>query len=343
MMDFLKNNRLFSFSYGDKNFRDCPMETKISENGDSIVFEYLLPDGLKVTNTAKKYEKFNAYEWVLSFENTGSIPTQIIHDLNDSDVTLPFAHDERKTPSAYIRDPKNNMKIYSYSGSMWETNEFYCDIDKYYSNEYINHIYPGDTKIHKTAGGRSSQGKAPYFNIHRQGRGVIFAIGWTGQWMCTIYRGEDDVNIKTKIEDTHFYLLPGEKIRTSSFVMMPYEGSYIDSQNKWRRLVKEHFSLIGRPGRAQTLPFCAGIWGGMPSGAVIKRVNAIKENKLPFEYIWMDAGWYGDATRECIDEFEGDWGGTHRELEGKYYLSPRPVAGGPKGNQGCRSEIFALA
>jgi len=28
---------------------------------------------------------------------------------------------------------------------------------------------------------------------------------------------------------------------------------------------------------------------------------------LPFEYIWMDAGWYGADTAPSPDEFEGDW------------------------------------
>ena len=38
------------------------------------------------------------------------------------------------------------------------------------------------------------------------------------------------------------------------------------------------------------------------------RIETIKKNALPFEYIWMDAGWYGIDTKPTPDEFEGDWG-----------------------------------
>lgn len=38
------------------------------------------------------------------------------------------------------------------------------------------------------------------------------------------------------------------------------------------------------------------------------RIETIKKNALPFEYIWMDAGWYGIDTKPTPDEYEGDWG-----------------------------------
>ena len=28
---------------------------------------------------------------------------------------------------------------------------------------------------------------------------------------------------------------------------------------------------------------------------------------LPFEYIWIDAGWYGTSTEDCPNDYEGDW------------------------------------
>ena len=88
---------------------------------------------------------------------------------------------------------------------------------------------------------------------------------------------------------------------------MPYIGDVITSQNKWRRLVKEHFSLIGSEGREKYGPLCAGIWGGMTTETVLDRIEKIKKNNLPYEYIWMDAGWYGEETNPSPDEFEGDW------------------------------------
>ncbi len=100
----------------------------------------------------------------------------------------------------------------------------------------------------------------------------------------------------------------GERFRTSSFVIMEYDGDFSDGQNKWRRLVKSHFSLIGKEGRPDSAPFCAGIWGGMNTSSALERIETIKRERLPFEYIWMDAGWYGgDEVGASPDEYEGDW------------------------------------
>lgn len=45
----------------------------------------------------------------------------------------------------------------------------------------------------------------------------------------------------------------------------------------------------------------------MTSDSVLERIDAIKENDLPFEYIWMDAGWYGiDKERNYkFTDFDG--------------------------------------
>lgn len=45
----------------------------------------------------------------------------------------------------------------------------------------------------------------------------------------------------------------------------------------------------------------------MSSKEVIERIEKIRDERLPFEYVWMDAGWYGEDTKPTPDEFEGDW------------------------------------
>ncbi len=300
-------NKRFSFLYDKKDIFLYDLDFTVKENGNEKIFEYATDDGLKITHILKSYDKYDAVEWVTWFENTSNEPSKILKEIYDCDVEIPFEHDDELNWCAYIPESDKDMKIYSPLGSTWEKKEFYCDVDAFEGNRYINHIYPNQTKTYKTSGGRSSQALAPFFNIHRQNKGVVFAIGWTGQWTCNIKRTNDSVNIKSGIEDAEFYLQPGEKIRTSSSVLMQYEGSFVDSQNKWRRLVKEYFSLIGKKGRGNHGPLCAGVWGGMSTKSVLERIEKIKKEKLPFEYIWMDAGWYGVSDKPSPDEFEGDW------------------------------------
>ncbi len=304
-MNFATDGKRFSFLYDGRDMSD--IRKTVTENQEETVFEYFTEDGLKVTNICRKLSEFDACQWVTWYENTGTQPSKMLTDILDADISIPFEHDEPLGWVAYQPDPDKDMKIIAPTGSTWEKNEFYCDVDNLVSNIYVNHIYPNDVKTYKTSGGRSSQAMAPFFNITRQNKGVFLAIGWTGQWNCTIARKSDSVEIKAGIEDAAFYLMPGEKIRTASIVLMEYECDIAQAHNKWRRLLKNHFSLIGKAGRDTAGPLCCGLWGGMKSSAMIERIRLVKENKLPYEYLWVDAGWYGQFTQDSLDEFQGDW------------------------------------
>lgn len=306
-MEFLKNNKRFSFKYENENAWNSNYTSEEKQNGNELITTYTFERGLKITNIAKKYDDFGAYEWVNYIENTSDKPTGIISELWDCDCLLPMAYEEIVKYKSENPDRKKATKIYAPNGSIWSAKEFYCEVDLLEYTERQNHITVGKTKKYSNFGGRSSDGSAPFFNVEKEGNGYIFAIGWTGQWNCEITRNSDGVRIKTKIEDTNFYLLPKEKFRTSSIVIMPYEGGAVNGHNKWRRLVKKHFSLIGQEGRDKYAPLCANMWGGLTSEKVLERIECINKNALPFEYIWMDAGWYGIDTKPTPDEFEGDW------------------------------------
>lgn len=91
-MEFLKNNRRLDFLYGDKPFKELSCEKQQTQAGNVLTTVYILPDGLKITNVAIKYE--NAYQWVNYWENTGAAPTEIISDLWDCKITLPLPHED---------------------------------------------------------------------------------------------------------------------------------------------------------------------------------------------------------------------------------------------------------
>lgn len=307
MMDFLEQDRKFDFCYGEIPFRDCSFTVTKSEEGNTVTTVYLFSDGLKVTNITKKYEEFGALEWVNWFENTADSETQIISGLYDCSVTLPMEWEDDWKRSAYMPNPKTDTVIYNPSGSTFTEKEFYVEIDELEGDRYRHHIVPGMTKEYQPFGGRSSDTTAPFFHVSKNGKGFLFAVGWTGQWKCAITRNNESITVKSGIEDVSFRLYPGEKIRTSSFLLMPAEGDFITCQNRWRKLLKKEFSLIGSPGRDSFGPLCAGIWGGMKTESVMKRLEMIKQYDLPFEYIWMDAGWYGEDTQPTPNEYEGDW------------------------------------
>lgn len=319
-MELLKNNRRFSFLYGGKTIDECNPQITEKIEGNKLTTVYEFDDGLKVTNIATKNEKFNSYEWVNWFENTSDKPTKLITEICDCRIEIPFEHEEDRKWEAYFPDVKTATKIFSPSGSTWTYDEFSCDVDKIVENRRINHIYPGETKTYTTPTGRSSEAVAPFFNISKNDCGVICAIGWSGKWTSSITRKSDSVVITSGVDGTAFKIYGGEKFRTTSFVMMKYDCGTVDAHNKWRRLLKENYSPEIKNG-----PFCAGIWGGMNTSSALQRIEKIKKEKLPFEYIWIDAGWYGKDTMPSPDEFEGDWPSHTGDWTISKYIHPKEM------------------
>lgn len=308
-MNLLKEQKRFTFTYGDTPFEELNFQISQTETDNSLMTVYTFEDGLKITNIATKHGE--GYEWVNWLENTSDCPTQIISNLWDAYVTLPLPHEEKLQWTAFQPEFDEVTTVYAPAGSTWCFDEFASFPDRSADNRYDGHLSPGKSKHYASYGGRSSNKRAPFFNVHKDNMGYIFAIGWTGQWNSSITRQEDKLLFRSKIENTHFRLYPGEKFRTSSIVIMPYKGTVAESQNQWRRYVKKYFS----PFTAATAgnhsvtsgPLCASIWGGMRSASIIDRIHTIQQNNLPFEYIWVDAGWYGIDTQPTPDEFEGDW------------------------------------
>lgn len=309
-MNFLEKNKRFSFLYNKKNAWDSEYSAQISVNGNTVTAIYDFEGGLRITNIAKKYEKFGAYEWINYLENVSDAPTGVISELWDCDCELPLEHEEERKITAVHPETQNATRIFAPYGSMWTETDFYSDVDLYKGEYRPNYIEVGlnNTKKYSTSGGRSSEAHAPFFNISKNNSGYIAAIGWSGQWHSEMIREKDYITLKTGIEKTNFKLMPGEKFRTSSIVVMPYSNGLTDSHNTWRRLVKEQYSLIGKNGRPKEVPFSYMVWGGTKTDMVLDRIKCIKNTGLPAEYIWMDAGWYGADTKPSKNEFEGDWG-----------------------------------
>ncbi|MBQ8345134.1 MAG: alpha-galactosidase [Clostridia bacterium] len=305
-MEFLtKQIANFSFLYDGKDWKEYAPVVVSRTEGDQTVTEYRFADGLKVTNTATCYTDFGAWEWVNTWENTADEPTKILSELWDCDCELPMPHAEKRVPSPWTPVPSETTVIYHPNGSTTcDEFDFFTHVDD--SVKRTSFLFPGKTsKLYHCGGGRSSHGNAPFFHVHHGGRGYFVAIGWTGQWNGRFSRTEDSLRVQSKIEDTHFYLKPKETIRTSSVLILPYEGTVEDSFNIWRRFLRKHFApTLERFGR---LPFCTAFWGGSESGQMIRRVEALDRARLPVDTVWIDAGWCGADTQASDNEFSGDW------------------------------------
>lgn len=286
----------FSFKYGD---------AEVSFSADkSSVFE--LEKGVTVEVVAKEYEEYDASEWVLYFENKGDSNSKIISDIFDSDTLLPLDFSDAP-PSGYM--PKSGDACVITMSGMVE-GEYYWENDKVSAEEYaFNYEYldkaPECKKSFKNIGGRSSEGMMPFFDVTANGVGYIAAIGWTGDWKASFKKEENGIRMQTGLKETAFYLKPGEKLRTTSILIMHYDNAE-EKHNKFRRLIKNHFSHKSCTKATRKSIMAFELWGGLTSEEMKKRICRLKEYDIRFEDIWIDAGWYGQCTK-CDEAFSGDW------------------------------------
>ena len=66
-MNFLKDNKRFSFKLNGENAWDLDFKFTTTEEKNTLTTVYQFENGIKVTNIAKKYDKYGAYEWVNDF------------------------------------------------------------------------------------------------------------------------------------------------------------------------------------------------------------------------------------------------------------------------------------
>ena len=283
--------------------RDARREAE--EDGFSVTRRY--EGGLEAVTRCRLYGDFGAVEWVNTLTNRSDTVSALISEVCDCDIDLGFAHDEKRRASAKMPREEDAVVMVSPSGSTWSAKEFYDEPYRVVGDRLAGLLFPGDERRVTTSGGRSCEAKAPFFNFRKGDRGYIVAVGWSGQWFLKLRRENDFLNVKTGIENLSFRLEPGESVRLSSVVIMPYSGDFLDGQNKWRRLVRAHFSLIGQPGRMTHAPYCVGLWGGMSTKGALDRLEVLGRCNIDADTVWMDAGWYGCGEKPSPDEFEGDW------------------------------------
>ena len=294
----------FSFNYGEKRYT-------FSAESDAI---YELESGITVFAESKVYESYGAIEWVLWFENRSGKDSAVFSDILDCDTLLPLDMPEPKR-AGYM--PKEGDACVITMNGMVEGG-YYWENDKISSTEYALNFEYLDKAFEKTKRfenicGRSSEGMMPFFDVTASSSGYIAAIGWTGDWKSEFTRCDHGIHVKTGLKETRFYLKPDEKIRTSSVLIMKYESGE-DKYNKFRKLIKNHFSHKSFTEVERDGLMACELWGGLPSEEMKRRLNEFKKYGIKFEDIWIDAGWYGNCTR-CDDAFSGDWAAHTGEWE----------------------------
>lgn len=217
------------------------------------------------------YNDFPAVEWTVYLKNTGSADTPILEDIQAFDGILPLA-------------TSGSAKLHWAKGAVASFDDFAPQETMLTAKAPVR-LVPG--------GGRSSSQVMPFFNIEGAGGGIIAAIGWSGQWAAEFKSAQrDQMSMKAGMERTHLILHPGEPIRTPRMLMLFYQGDRWRGQNLLRQFILAHHRPT-RDGKRLVAPITCGNWGGTRAEVHLDNIQKIVQNKLPIEYYWIDAEWYG--------------------------------------------------
>ena len=121
--------------------------------------------------------------------------------------------------------------------------------------------------------------------------------GWTGTWRLDLAPTAAGVHISCGQNNTNLQLLPGESIRTPSVLLLSYSGDAEEGFNRWRRLIREHFTPRQPGTQVPVILPTAVSFASIPfqdcneTNQVLAIDNAAKYLK-PFgaDTYWIDAG-----------------------------------------------------
>lgn len=239
--------------------------------------------GLEVRCVAVEYRDFPVVEWTLFFTNRGRSNTAILENIQALDANF-----ERGGAGEFV--------LHGNKGD-------WCAPQSY--EPYQITLGPKSSQRFAPEGGRPTNGQKgwPYFNLERpdaRGRrprgGMIFAVGWPGQWACSFARDDQrGLRIVAGQQLTHLYLKPGEEIRSPLIAVLFWQGTdTARAQNLWRRWFMAHNlpRLNGRPPPPLLQMQCYRSFEKGGEQDLFDTVNEFNRAGIPFDLCWRDAGWY---------------------------------------------------
>lgn len=237
--------------------------------------------GLELRVTARLYAGFPAVEWVARFKNTGTNDSALLEKIQAMDTVFSLP----ATTSA---------TVHWANGGVASFDDF---------APHSTELKPGGPFALTAEDGRSSTQILPFFNVEGAGAGVVLAVGWTGRWAAQFEsKGQGAVRAHAGMAHTRLVLRPGEEIRTPSMLALFYQGDRWRGQNLLRQFILKHHRPQ-KDGKPLAAPITCGNWGGTRAEVHLDNIRKFIEHRLPIDYYWIDAGWFGESKPEPVDRW----------------------------------------
>ena len=231
--DSCRHSRMMpmSFIYGGMDseqwFRKWGVKHTQSADKDGTTHSFLCRDqdtGLECAVELREYANSPACLWNARFTNSGGTATPILEQVRTLDLSWPCL---------------DGAVVHRASGA------FHYPEEKFAGEAFRDDFMLSRDELKRPiamggVGGRPSVDWMPYFNFQSGNEGLVFGIGWTGQWSAEIHPGFESVIFRAGQEKIHTILEPGESIRQPSILMIHWQGvDAIRGHNLLRRVHPE--------------------------------------------------------------------------------------------------------
>ncbi len=278
--DWTENNFIstseypFTFSVDGQKFNpadwDKAVKTEKKEiyrGGKTRYITFTNKDLLQVTVELTVFEKNASCQWTVYVKNTGKSDSGVINDF----YALDFAFNTGKADIFYS------------IGSDTKASDFSL-IRKSLSS----------AKIFSGIEGKPTEKYMPYFNVNGKDSGIVFGIGWTGQWEAEFAAIQNNTNVTVKQQSFNAYLLPGEEVRSPLISLTFYDSSNpLKGFNVFRKWINDCVYPDNVTKDHYTVMEVAGPSSVRTSDEIIAILNDISDDVYAqTDAFWMDAGWY---------------------------------------------------
>lgn len=241
-----------------------------------------------------------AVEWWLELSAPTDYDSDVVSDLYYCDFGLERPFIETATGARY-------PALHWAKGSRASETDFQPQVENLWP-------FSDDTLRFQCDFGRSSSGCMPYFNLQtEEEKGVIFAIGWTGQWYFSVHRRDTDykistIELKAEMDRARFRVYSGEVLLLPGMLAMLWDGTGLEgSYNLFRRLIYKDMPKRNN-GASVNMPISFLAWGGRNAAYHKDAIKTIKDQHFGGDQCyWIDAGWYGAGDETSEAHYRDTW------------------------------------
>ena len=285
----IENNTLLSFTYGGQDYAShigsWEKTVEATDAGYTVTYK---KDGVRLWSEIKIDTEANSVEWVHYFKNEAQADSAVISNIRALDASVEF--------EAPILTGANGC------------NRSYAEYEAF----TVNLAEEGEYFLEETSG-YSSRDRLPYWDLCNGERGVMGAIGWSGDWTMQFTHNEGQVHMAGGMLQTVISLHADEQMRTPSIVLQFFEGDQDAGHNGWRQLMLKSYTQTDAEGQPlRELPIAFNVWGGSGAESIIRSLARVEDGI--FDTLWIDAGWYGEG-------FSSSDGGQWQNSLGDWFLS----------------------